>query len=363
MSRLWGPFRLFSSHLFLITSGALGGGLLVWFMLPRVFRLLPRDRGRLFVPGGEVSRGKPTGGGLWLVVFLLPVLLLVTPFDWRQLAITGCLVLSMLLGYLDDRSSQPWGETRKGLTDLAVTVPTAWLLCAGRPASIWLPMLTEPFLLSPWLFVPLAALLLWLTLNATNCSDGVDGLAGSLTLLSLFSLGALLYGVIGHREIAAFLLVPHNPAGARWAVLLFTVAGGVAGYLWHNAEPSQVLMGDAGSRFLGLLVGVTVLVSGNPFLVFVVSPIVLVNGGTGLLKVVLLRSLRRIGFDTSKSSGKNGVGEVQPALVRALHRFRFPLHDHLRKNLGWSNAQVLVRFVLLQMFLTPILFVILIKVR
>ena len=78
-------------------------------------------------------------------------------------------------------------------------------------------------------------------------------------------------------------------------------------------------------------------------------PIVLVNGGGGLAKLVLLRVAKRLGFQIGDDS--------------VIRKVRFPLHDHCKKNLGWSNAQVLMRFVLLQLALVPILLVILIKVR
>ena len=139
------------------------------------------------------------------------------------------------------------------------------------------------------------------------------------------------------------------------------MAGGVAGYLWHNASPSRVLMGDAGSRPLGLLVGVAVLVSGNPFLLLVVSPIVLLNGGTGLVKVAILKIMRRLGMDITKPQA--GDEHKAHPVVRTLHSIQFPFHDHCRKNLYWSNAQVLMRFMLLQGLLMPILFLILLKVR
>jgi phospho-N-acetylmuramoyl-pentapeptide-transferase len=171
--------------------------------------------------------------------------------------------------------------------------------------------------------------------------------------------------------MAAYLLVPHNMEGAKWAVLIVSATGALAGYLWHNAEPSAVLMGDAGSRFLGLLVGIAVLASGNPALILVVAPVVLVNGGTGLVKLALLRALKRMGVDTrspqklagaAQQSG-GGAPPSQFVLVRLLHRVRLPLHDHCRKELRWSNPQVLLRFALLQVFLTPLLLGLLVKVR
>ena len=361
----WGPLRLLNSHLMLMAMGTLLGGLLVWSRLPRLWRRLPRDKGKtLAADGGGKAAGKPTGAGLMISLLLLPVILLVVPSDPSILGVVACLYLAMLFGYLDDSSRTPWGELKKGLLDALVALVAAFCLCKGQPATIWLPVVKSTLTVNPWLYIPCAAALLWFTMNATNCCDGVDGLAGALTLISLFSLAALLYGIVGYLPIASYLLVPHYANSARWAILTATVAGGLAGYLWHNAEPSRVLMGDAGSRMLGLLVGIAVLAAGNPFLVIVVAPVVLVNGGTGMLKMLLLRFLKRIGFDTTPPNRLTPEAAAhQHVLVRALHRYRFPLHDHCRKNMQWSNAEVLLRFVLVQAFLTPALFVLLIKIR
>jgi len=201
-------------------------------------------------------------------------------------------------------------------------------------------------------------------MNATNCSDGVDGLAGSLTFISLVALAALLYVVIGYRPVAEYLLVPHNYLAVRWAILLMTVAGGFAGYLWWNAEPSRVLMGDAGSRFLGLLLGAGVLVTGNPLLIFAFAPVVLVNGGGGMVKILLLRLFRKLGMDVRPPSMLPPEVEARKnPLVKAVQKVRFPLHDHCKKELGWKNSQVLMRFMLLQAFLMPLILVLLIKIR
>jgi len=183
--------------------------------------------------------------------------------------------------------------------------------------------------------------LIWISINATNCTDGVDGLSGSLLVLAYFYLGALLYGVVGRSDLAEYLLVPHDVLGANWGIMAFTLLGTLAAYLWFNAFPSQVLMGDAGSRPLGLMLGVLVLTTGNPFLILVVAGVVLINGGTGLVKLAVMRFFR----------------------IPFLRSVRFPLHDHCRAHLGWSSSQVLIRFVLLQAVLTPILFVILLKMR
>ena len=361
LTEVWGPFRLLGSHLFLIAVGALLSCLLVLVLLPKLWDRLPRDRGRIHTPSPKLSHGKPTGAGLLIFALTLVPMLLVVPGDWRHYGVIGCIGISMLFGYLDDRSTKPWGRTTKGITDLLVAVSAAYFVSGGQSVPMWLPLWSESINVPLWLYLPLAGAILWLAVNATNCSDGVDGLAGTLTLVSLGFLAVLLYAVIGHRDVANYLLLPHRADAASWAVMIFCVVGGLAGYLWHNAEPSRILMGDAGSRFLGLLVGVAVLLTANPFMVAVVAPVVLLNGGTGLLKILLLKTLGRIGFDVSipsrESPGNHHV------LVRALHAVRFPLHDHCRARLGWSNAQVLMRFTLIQIALTPLLFVLLIKIR
>ena len=391
----WGPFRMMGSHLVLTCMGAILAALVVWLLLPKLWYKLPTDRGKKLVKGGELSAGKPTGAGIHLMKLTLPILLLVLPFatsptipdffrhikeiadhpsSWyflinQQWGIVLCLYAAMATGYLDDKATNPWGRTKKGVLDAAVAIATALFLCRFHSVEIWLPFWKAPILLQWWWYVLMAVPLLWITMNATNCSDGVDGLAGTLTLMSLFALAIFLYGVVGHRNIAEYLFIPHNPEGARWGILVATFAGSIAGYLWHNAEPSKVLMGDAGSRFLGLLVGVAVLVCGNPFLVLVVAPIVLVNGGTGLLKIFLLKMLAKFGFEiTNPFQQKDASTTPDPNhppcwLARQLHKVRFPLHDHCRRNLKWTNAQVLMRFVLIQSIAMPILFIIFVKIR
>jgi len=372
LTGFWGPFRLLGSYLVLIGFGTAAAALTVGIMLPRLWHLLPADRGRSHAVHAGKAKGKPTGGGLLVCLLTLPWLLLVLPLSPELWAIVACLTACMLTGYLDDRSQRPWGEYLKGSLDLGVALITALILSQGRDMPVWMPLIKDQFSLPPWAFIPMATAVLWLCINATNCSDGVDGLAGTLTMLSLFYLGGFLYVVIGHLEMAQYLLVPHNAQGADWALLVFTAAGGLAGYLWYNAEPSVILMGDAGSRYLGLLLGVAVLAASNPFLVLVVAPVVLVNGGTGLFKIVLLRGLRRFGLDirppAQRQADGDGAGPLPPVrrhqhLIDLLHRVRFPLHDHVRHRLNWSNPQVLLRFVLIQAFLTPLLFVLLVKLR
>ena len=359
LTQFWGPFRLLQSYALLLAGGAFTAALLALVLLPRLWDKLPRDRGKAICSdlGGMKSAGKPTGAGFWVTLICLPVIILFAPLKFWDLMAVVMLYAAMLFGYLDDRAMVPWGELKKGLLDAVVSVAIAVFLFLGHAEHVggalkmicWLPFWKELVYIPFWIYVSGAAFILWFTMNATNCSDGVDGLAGTLTVITLAMLAVILYIVVGYRPVAHYFLIPVYSEAARWAIVVMIVAGGFGGYLWFNAEPSKILMGDAGSRFLGILVATASIMTGNPLLVLALSPIVLVNGGGGLGKLVLLRVAKKVGFD---------IGEDN-----VIRKIRFPLHDHCKKNLGWSNAQVLMRFVLLQLIIMPALLILLIKIR
>jgi len=336
-----GPFRLLASYIFLAGLGTALAALLTWWLLPRYWHLLPKDQGREFAVDADKSIGKPVGAGLIFIPVFIVASLLTVPFEWRFIESLACVAVAMYVGFLDDRSETGWSEYRLGAVDLVIAIAASMVICQLQPYTVWLPLFKDSIQVSPWLFIAGATPIIWLSINATNCTDGVDGLSASLSGMAILFVGAILYGIVGHAPISAYLLVPHYPLGADWAIMAFVLVGCLTGFLWYNSYPSTVLMGDAGSRPLGLMLGMLVLASGNPFLILIVAYVVLVNGATGLLKVALLRF-----FD---------IGIFQ--------QVRYPLHDHVRYNLGWSNTQVLVRFMLLQAVGTPILLVLLLKIR
>jgi phospho-N-acetylmuramoyl-pentapeptide-transferase len=338
---LFGPLRLFTSHLFLAGFAGAAGLILTFVMLPRLWHLLPRDRGRAHAVDAEKSIGKPMGAGILFVPIVVVIVLLVVPPSLPFLLVLGAMLVSMVVGFLDDRTPGGWNEYSLGAVDLVVSVVAAAAVCQLTTFELWLPLIKDPVPVAPWLFVSGGAVLIWVTINSTNASDGVDGLSGSLSGIGLVFLGAVLYAIVGHQQIAAHLLVPHYVQGSNWSMFAFAMVGALAGYLWYNCSPSTVLMGDAGSRPIGLLLGVLVLASGNPFLIIIAAGVVLVNGGTGLLKVALLRFFR----------------------IGIFRNVRYPLHDHVRHRLGWSNTQVMVRFMLLQATGTPLLLMLLLKLR
>lgn len=336
----FGPFRLFTSFLFLTVFGTLLSFALTLIALPRFHVLLPNDRGREFAVQSKAAKGKPTGSGLIFMSIFCLVSFLVVPLRQEQVTVLVLTFLAMLSGFVDDRSSHPWSEYTKAFMDLGLALAAALVLVGSR-SRIWLPFVTGEFHLPAWLFIPIAVIILWTSINSTNCTDGVDGLSSSLVLLGLLSIGSFLYLVVGNSEISAHLLLPHYPDAAIWSVMIFVLVGCLSGYLWYNAYPSEILMGDAGSRAIGFFLGIAILIARNPFLILIVSTVILVNGGTGLLKVSLLRFLN----------------------VRIFHTVRFPLHDHFRNVRDWSNTQVLIRFSLIQILLIIVLFGMFIKVR
>ncbi len=346
----FGPSRLLQSYAVLISIALYLGFFCCVKLLPKFYKFLPHDRGREFTlkDNAEAAKGKPTGAGLVFITMFLIICLLCVPMTWLETAVVFFTWIMMITGYLDDRSQKGWGEYIKGLLDLIVSLATCVIMykCLSQYSEdgqvyFWIPFVAKSIAVPFWLYVSLGTILLWASINTTNCTDGVDGLSSTLILIALMTLGIIFYVILGHVKMAEYLLVPHLKTGAAWGVMTFAMAGILMGYLWHNAFPSKVLMGDAGSRALGFFIGACVLVTGNPFIFLATSSIIFVNGGLGLVKVFLLRFFK----------------------IKIFSNVRFPLHDHMRKNLGWSPTQVLLKFMILQLLITILTLGIFFKIR
>lgn len=340
LGEAWGPLRLFNSFFFLAGIGFAACALVTWMVLPRLWGRLPTDRGRAFAVNAELSVGKPVSAGLIFISIFCIAAVIFVPLTSRALLTVPFVLAAMVVGYLDDRRGG-FSEYQLAVMDAAIAVGAAMVIYGMQPATLWLPGWKEAIVLSPWLATPLASGVIWLAINATNCSDGVDAVSGSLTGTAIMLLGGLLYAVIGNEVVAGHLQVPFNREGASWAIMAFLMVGCIAGYLWYNAPPSLVLMGDAGSRPIGLMIGMLVVATNNPLFLVLVGSMLLLNGATGLMKVALMRFFG----------------------LKILSGVRFPLHDHCRKELGWSNSQVLVRFMLVHLGVSALLVILALKVR
>lgn len=350
LQQVWGPARLFGFYSILILVAVYLGYFVTYKMIPKFYNKLPHDRGREFTikENAEAAKGKPTGSGIVFITIFVLICILTVPMTWVRASIIVLTWIMMLTGFLDDRSVTSWGEYLKGALDLIISIATSFILYYGMKlqspdgiVTFWLPFVSDTVVIHPAVYIVICTILLWASVNTTNCTDGVDGLSSTLVLVGLITLGVVFYAVLGHVEIANYLKVPHFEAGAAWSIMIFAMAGVVMGYLWLNAFPSHCLMGDAGSRALGYFMGVCVMVSGNPFLFLATSSIIFVNGGMGLLKVFLLRFFK----------------------IKIFENIRFPLHDHMRKNRGWSPTQVVIKFTILQLLITTAVLGIFLKIR
>lgn len=273
--------------------------------------LLPRDGGRDYAVDGKLSQGKPRGAGFVFILIFAVTVFLFLPLDRERSIYVILTIAAMLTGFLDDCSKAPWGEYKKGILDLIISVMMAVTYINFNGTTLSVAFLDLQVELPKILFGVLATLLVWVSINVTNCADGVDGLSGTLTSITLMSFyfTAEATGMAEEYRYMALLMV---------ACLL--------GYLWYNATPSRMMMGDAGSRAMGLFIAVMALKSGYVLLYIPFALLLILDGGLGLLKVALLRFLK----------------------IRILKNTRTPLHDHVRKNLGWSNTQTVFKFAIMQ---------------
>lgn len=285
------------------------------FLVINAFRdKLPQDHGRQFAVNGALSKGKARGAGLLFVVCMAVCALAFAPFSMELLIYMLLMLASMLSGYLDDAADTPWNEYKKGLIDfiIAVVAGTTYLHYNGTEVSLLGFSFQMPYLV----YLVLAVILIWTAINVVNCTDGVDGLSGVLTLITL---GTFLLAFREHL--------------VNFGTVVLVVMASVGAYLWRNASPSTVMMGDAGSRALGFFVALLSMKSGHPFAFVLAALVFILDGGLGILKISLKRFLH----------------------IWILKDIRTPLHDHVRKNKNWSDAQVVVRFALLQMLASAVL--------
>ena len=246
---------------------------------------LPHDHGRAFAVNGELSKGKARGSGLIFVLCIAP----------------------MLSGYLDDAAETAWNEYKKGIIDfvIAVLAGVTYLNFNGCGVHFLQWSFTLPYAV----YLLLIVILIWASINVVNCTDGVDGLSASLAVVT----------------IGTYLLAYKTELGA-YATAGVVFIGALLAYLWLNAKPSSLLMGDAGSRAMGFFIAMLSLKCGHPFAFLLAAIVFIADGSLGILKISLKRFLH----------------------IWILKNTLTPLHDHVRKRKGWSDEQVVARWLILQ---------------
>ena len=285
------------------------------FATARLSAFLPKDAGREFAHDGKLSAGKPRGAGIIFVLAFTAAGLLFAPVRAEKVIYLILIVICMLTGFFDDASKTPWGEYKKGFLDLCVAAMVALTFLRYNSNVVELALFDIRFTLHPIVFALLTVVLVWTSVNVTNCSDGVDGLSGTLTLITLMTI---------------YIIDRIKDAGQDFSFLILLFSVCILGYLWYNATPSRLLMGDAGSRAMGLFISIAILKTGCPFLYIPVALVLLLDGGLGLGKVFLLRFFK----------------------IHILKNVRTPLHDHVRKVWDWSNTQTVYRFAIIQIIVS-----------
>lgn len=284
--------------------------LIAFFSLKFFKRILLKDQGRAFAVNGALSEGKPRGAGIIFVTSFTLCTALFYPLDIENIIYLVLVYAAMLSGYFDDAAETPWGNLKKGLIDLVISLGIAFTYYFYNGSQVKLYIIDSTFTIPAPLFIILAGVLVWTAINVTNCTDGVDGLCGSLVMTVLLPL--------------AFMVTKSGAADMLLPMIMFVT---LAAYLWFNCSPSQMLMGDAGSRALGVFLAVMFLKTAAPFAFIPIAIVIILDGGLGLLKLSFRRFLKIKNF---------------------MEGIRTPLHDHARKNKGWSDTQVVIRFTILQ---------------
>lgn len=283
---------------------------------------LPRDKGREFAVDGALSAGKPKAAGILFIFAFAIASLVFVPFTIENTAYVIIVLLAMLSGFLDDKSRVPWGEYKKGAIDLAIGVATALTFILYNPDLLSISIGGFVWQVPKALFAAAGIIIVWVSINATNCSDGIDGFSGTLSIITMVSIG-----------ISIFLLQAETNILLMTAIMCLSLLP----YLWLNAEPSKLLMGDAGSRAIGLFISIAVLKTGNILLMIPFCFVLLFDGMAGIIKVSLIRFLH----------------------FNLLKNIRTPLHDHFRKNKGWSNTQTIFRLCIIQVLVSAVTIILL----
>jgi len=345
------PFRIFRYLTFRTVFASLTALLIAMFIGPYVIQKLREFQiGQYIREDGPQSHqkksGTPTMGGVLIVIaILLPTVLWsdpANPFVWIAV---GSTLAYGAIGFADDYTKV---VHRRNL-GLTARAKLFWQALAGAGVAVVLVVLTQfklfatqlsvPFIkafhpdlqwhrwpstlphLGLLAFVPFVAFVIFVlmgTSNAVNLTDGLDGLAIGCTIIAAGALTVLTY-VSGHVVFADYLELQRMPLVAELTVFCGSMVGASIGFLWYNAHPAEVFMGDVGSLALGGAIGTVAVIIRQEFLL----PFI---GGIFVLEAVSV------------------VLQVGSYKLRKKRIFKMaPLHHHFEQ-LGWSESKVIVRF-------------------
>jgi phospho-N-acetylmuramoyl-pentapeptide-transferase len=345
-------FNLFN-YISFRAAGATVTALLLAFLVgpPVIRRLRARKVGQVIRAEGPAShqskRGTPTMGGLIILLATIVPTLLWAPLSNRFVVVAMLSILWMgCIGFLDDYLKIVQGKSR-GLVarwKLAGQCSFGLLLGLFLAFNPVVPSDTIPatattlhffkYLVvnfAPWLFVVFVTVVITGSSNAVNLTDGLDGLATGLAGIAAAAFAVFAY-LFGRVDVTTYLNVFYLPGAGELAVFCAALMGATIGFLWFNAHPAEVFMGDTGSLAIGGALGTVAILLKAEFLLLLIGGVFAAEAISVLLQTGTYKWFKR-------TRGR----EYADA-----HRvFRMaPLHHHFEK-LGWAETTVVTRFYIL----------------
>jgi phospho-N-acetylmuramoyl-pentapeptide-transferase len=345
-------FNLFN-YISFRAAGATVTALLLAFLVgpPVIRRLRARKVGQIIRAEGPAShqskRGTPTMGGLIILLATIVPTLLWAPLTNRFVIVAMLSILWMgCIGFLDDYLKIVQGKSRGlvakwklvGQVSFGVmlglflaynpVVPTDTIPATGTTLPFFKYLVVN---FSPVLYVLFVTVVITGSSNAVNLTDGLDGLATGLAGISAAAFAGFAY-LFGRTDVTSYLNLFYLPGAGELAIFCAALMGATIGFLWFNAHPAQVFMGDTGSLAIGGALGTVAILLKAEFLLLLIGGVFAAEAISVLIQTGTYKWHKR-------TRGK----EYADA-----HRvFRMaPLHHHFEK-LGWAETTVVTRFYIL----------------
>ena len=333
------PFNLFRYQTFR-SGGAVVTALVICFIAgPRVIQWLKSKQAegqpiRIDGPEGHLLRkkGTPTMGGfLILLAVTISTLLwadLTNAYIWVTLLVTAGFGT---IGFFDDyqkltrRSSRGISSRTKFLAQVvlsaAATFAVVYITREPLGTSLAVPFFKGVLPDLGWFFLPLGVLVITGASNAVNLTDGLDGLAIVPSMIAAGCFGLIAY-LAGNIIFANYLQIQHVPGSGELAVFCGSMVGAALGFLWYNAPPAMVFMGDTGSLSIGGALGVIAVITKHEIVLAII-------GGLFVLETVSV------------------IMQVASYKLTGKRVFRMaPLHHHFEKK-GWQEPTIVIRFCII----------------
>jgi len=286
-----------------------------------------------------VKAGTPTMGGLLILSSLIVSTLLWARLDIPYVWIVILVTLAFgLIGFADDYAKVT-KQTTKGvssrirfLTGLAIALLATYAATSFHPDALQnqlaVPFLKNVLLNLGWFFLPFGMIVIVGAANAVNLTDGLDGLAIMPVMIAGGTLGVIAY-VVGNFNFAEYLGVHFVPGTGELLVFAAALFGGGLGFLWYNAPPAAVFMGDTGSLALGGALGAIAVCTKHEIVLAIVGGLFVVEALSVIIQVLYF-----------KRTGKR-------VFLMA------PIHHHFEKK-GWAEPQIVIRFWIISLILAMI---------